>query len=161
MGRFLLILASACFLAAPARAGDSLAVLPWAAPWDAGADDCAKRAHVPLEIRRYDDNTYVLRENLCATWEAPFMYLLIGAKKALLIDTGDVADAEKMPLARTVSALVAQNGARALQLLVVHMHRHLDHRAGDPQFAHVPGVPQRSAMITRRWPMPGSVVMKE
>jgi glyoxylase-like metal-dependent hydrolase (beta-lactamase superfamily II) len=108
------------------------------APWNEGASDCAKSSVPPLEIHRYDTKTYILRETLCATWEAPFMYLLIGEKKAVLIDTGDVADAAKMPLARTVSALVAQDGA--LPLLVVHTHRHLDHRAGDVQFEKLPNV---------------------
>jgi hydroxyacylglutathione hydrolase len=27
-----------------------------------------------------------------------------------------------------------------MPLIVVHSHGHLDHRAGDPQFAHVPGI---------------------
>ena len=68
------------------------------------------------------------------------MYLLIGSKKALLIDTGDVADADKMPLAKTVMNLVPGNGSAKLPLLVVHTHRHLDHRAGDGQFAHIANV---------------------
>ena len=130
---FMLAVAIAVVLAAPAHADGGQSLKPWNAPWDEGADNCAQRAHKPLEIRRYDEGTYVLRENLCATWEAPFMYLLIGEKKALLIDTGDVAEPQKMPLAQTVAGLVTQHGA--LPLLVVHTHRHLDHRAGDPQFA--------------------------
>jgi hypothetical protein len=52
--------------------------------------------------------TFILRENLYATFEAPFMYLLIGSRKALLIDTGDVADPNQMPLAKTVVVLVAR-----------------------------------------------------
>jgi glyoxylase-like metal-dependent hydrolase (beta-lactamase superfamily II) len=131
-----LLLMVAFLLSTPAQAAVTAA--PWNAPWDAGADDCAKHPHPPLEVHRYDGTTFVLREDLCATWEAPFMYLLIGAKEALLIDTGDVAEAQKMPLAQTVSALVAQYGAPGLPLLVVHTHRHLDHRAGDVQFAKLP-----------------------
>ena len=135
MRSFLLSLAAICFLAAPARAGDGPAVMPWGVPWDQGADDCAKRVHEPLEIRRYNAKTYVLRENLCATWEAPFMYLLIGSRKALLIDTGDVADRQKVALASVVAGLLTHNDISSL--IVAHTHRHLDHRAGDPQFAHL------------------------
>jgi hydroxyacylglutathione hydrolase len=138
MRRFLLIVAATCLLAAPAHSDGGPAVLPWNTPWDEGAKDCARRAYEPLEIRRYDDNTYVLRENLCATWEAPFMYLLIGDRKALLIDTGDVADPHKAALARVIRGLLSHRSAPSL--IVAHTHRHLDHRAGDPQFAHSPGV---------------------
>ena len=68
------------------------------------------------------------------------MYLLIGSTRALLIDTGDVADANQMPLAKTVMDLLPGDGAAKLPLLVVHTHRHLDHRAGDGQFMHLPNV---------------------
>jgi glyoxylase-like metal-dependent hydrolase (beta-lactamase superfamily II) len=85
-------------------------------------------------VHRYNNATYILRENLCSTFEAPFIYLLIGQTRALLIDTGDVADPKAMPLAKTVMGLLPQG----LPLLVVHTHRHMDHRAGDPQFAKLP-----------------------
>lgn len=64
------------------------------------------------------------------------MYLLIGSSRALLIDTGDVADPKLMPLAETVTRLLPPQ----MPLLVVHTHRHLDHRAGDVQFEHLPNV---------------------
>jgi glyoxylase-like metal-dependent hydrolase (beta-lactamase superfamily II) len=68
------------------------------------------------------------------------MYLLIGSTNALLIDTGDVADANQMPLAKTVMQLLPGDGATKMPLLVVHTHRHLDHRAGDGQFMHLSNV---------------------
>lgn len=108
--------------------------------WDEGAADCAKSSRPPLQVHAYNAQTYILRENLCATFEAPFMYLLIGKTRALLIDTGDVADAAKMPLAETVLKLLPGDGSVKLPLLVVHTHRHLDHRAGDVQFVHLPNV---------------------
>jgi len=64
------------------------------------------------------------------------MYLLVGSTKALLIDTGDIADPSVIPLADTVMRLLPGEGPAKLPLLVVHTHRHLDHRAGDAQFAH-------------------------
>jgi len=103
--------------------------------WNEGAADCSKSTQPPLQIHQYNTQTYILRENLCATFEAPFMYLLIGSSKALLIDTGAVADATRMPLAKTVVNLLPGDGLAKLPLLVVHTHRHLDHRAGDGQFA--------------------------
>jgi glyoxylase-like metal-dependent hydrolase (beta-lactamase superfamily II) len=87
-----------------------------------------------------DATTYVLRERLADTWEAPFLYLLIGSDRALLLDTGDVADAIAMPVARTVLGLLPVTGAGRLPLVVVHTHGHLDHREGDGQFAGIRGV---------------------
>ena len=101
-----------------------------------GAEDCQKNPQPPLEVHPFDNKTFVLRENLCATFEAPFIYLLIGSSKALLIDTGDVADPKLMPLAEAVTLLLPPQ----IPLLVVHTHRHLDHRAGDVQFEHLPNV---------------------
>ena len=137
MRRLFLILAAALAFAAPARAAD-VTIAPWNTPFDEGAEDCAEHPHPLLEVRRYNATTFALRENLCATWEAPFLYLLIGGERALLIDTGDVADPKKMPLAQTVAAILAQNGS--LPLTVVHTHRHLDHRSGDAQLAKLPHV---------------------
>jgi hydroxyacylglutathione hydrolase len=103
--------------------------------WNEGSPDCAKDPGPALQVHRYNARTYILRENLCTTFEAPFIYLLIGSTKALLIDTGDVADPKVAPLAATVMGLLPAEGAAKLSLLVVHSHRHLDHRAGDSQFA--------------------------
>jgi glyoxylase-like metal-dependent hydrolase (beta-lactamase superfamily II) len=108
--------------------------------WNEGAKDCKASPQAPLEVHPYNPQTFILRENLCATFEAPFTYLLIGSTRALLIDTGDVADANQMPLAKTVLELLPGDSAAKLPLLVVHTHRHLDHRAGDGQFMHLPNV---------------------
>jgi len=108
------------------------------AKWSEGSPDCAKNPGPPLEIHRYDTRTIILREGLCTTFEAPFVYLLIGTKKALLIDSGDVEDPQKVALAAAVMAQLPENGAGKLPLLVAHTHRHLDHRAGDQQFLTLP-----------------------
>jgi hydroxyacylglutathione hydrolase len=108
--------------------------------WNEGANDCKASPQAPIEVHDYNATTFMLRENLCATFEAPFMYLLIGSTKALLIDTGDVADPNQMPLAKTVMNLLSRDRPAKLPLLVVHTHRHLDHRAGDGQFTHLPNV---------------------
>ncbi|HKD80795.1 MAG TPA: MBL fold metallo-hydrolase [Candidatus Angelobacter sp.] len=108
--------------------------------WYEGTTNCAGNNQPPLQVHAYNERTYILRENICDTFEAPFIYLLIGSDKALLIDTGDVAEANKMPLARTVLQLLPDRGPQKMPLIVVHTHRHLDHRAGDGQFAQLPDV---------------------
>src|SRR5215216_459123 len=107
--------------------------------WNQGSEDCVKNPQPPIQVHQYNAHTFILRENLCPTYEAPFIYLLIGKTKALLIDTGAVADAKTMPLAETVISLLA-NGRSRLPLLVVHTHGHLDHRSGDDQFRALPDV---------------------
>lgn len=108
--------------------------------WSEGAADCKQTPQPPLQVHRYDARTYILRESPCATFEAPFMYLLIGSNRALLIDTGDVADAKQVPLARTVMDLLPTDAESKMPLLVVHTHGHLDHRRGDDQFQALPHV---------------------
>jgi glyoxylase-like metal-dependent hydrolase (beta-lactamase superfamily II) len=107
--------------------------------WNEGSKDCSKNPQPPIQVHRYNADTFILRENLCATYEAPFIYLLIGKTKALLIDTGAVADAKIMPLAQTVISLLENRGSR-LPLMVGHTHGHLDHRSGDDQFRVLPDV---------------------
>ena len=106
--------------------------------WNAGAEDCAKNPQPPLQTHRYEAQTIILRQSLCADFEAPLLYLIIGSKRALLIDTGAVEDAKTMPLAEAVSGLLPVVDGARLPLLVVHTHRHGDHRAGDAQFAALP-----------------------
>lgn len=110
------------------------------AHWDPGAEHCPVGQSDPIQVHRYDERTIILREKLCATWEAPFMYLLIGSKQALLIDTGDIADPNLMPVKTLVMSLLPPESAAKLPLLIVHSHGHLDHRAGDPQFEGINGV---------------------
>jgi hydroxyacylglutathione hydrolase len=110
-----------------------------AVTWNPGAEDCAKEPRPPLQVHLYERQTYILRQGLCADFEAPLIYLLIGSKRALLIDSGAVEGAEAIPLAGTVTNLLPIVYGARLPLLVVHTHRHGDHRAGDAQLAALPG----------------------
>jgi hydroxyacylglutathione hydrolase len=102
--------------------------------WNEGAPNCANNSQPPLPVHQYNARTFILRENLCATFEAPFMYVLIGSTKALLI-TGDVADPSQMPLADTVLHLLPGDAAAKLPCLW-SIPIGTDHRAGDGQFTH-------------------------
>jgi len=108
--------------------------------WNEGAPDCTATPQDPLQVHTYEPQTFILRQSPCATFEANFLYLLVGSDKALLIDTGAVADPKEMPLAKTILELLPDKDHKKLPLLVAHTHRHLDHRAGDPQFASLPSV---------------------
>ena len=82
--------------------------------WDPGAETCPASRSDPIEVHRYNGQTLILREKLCSTWEAPFLYLLIGSKQALLIDTGDIADPNLMPLETLVMSLLPGESAAKL-----------------------------------------------
>jgi len=137
-GATLLMLAGILLLALPAWAEPVSGSLP--TQWNIGAEDCAASPQPPLQVHTYEPQTFILRQSPCANFEGNFIYLLIGSDKALLIDTGAVADPQAMPLAKTIMELVPEKDHKKLPLLVAHTHRHLDHRAGDPQFASLPSV---------------------
>jgi hydroxyacylglutathione hydrolase len=129
--------------------------------WNEGAEDCEKAAQQPqLQVHRYEEQTYILRQSLCSNFEAPLLYLLIGTEEALLIDTGAVEDSPQMGLTNTVMKLLPGNGDAKIPLLVLHTHGHRDHRAADAQFAALPGVkvvpPEvgelRTALSLPQWP---------
>ena len=124
------------------------ATLAWSQPlpgsldvhWNEGAPDRSATPQEALQVYAYEPQTFILRQSPCANFEANFLYLLVGSDKALLIDTGAVADPKEMPLAKTILELLPDKEHKKLPLLVAHTHRHLDHRAGDPQFASLPSV---------------------
>jgi glyoxylase-like metal-dependent hydrolase (beta-lactamase superfamily II) len=134
----LVLLGLVAMLLASSRASSQLVPGNMNVHWNQGAANCAADPQPPLQVHPYNERAFVLRENLCATFEAPFMYLLIGAQKALLIDTGDVGDPKEMPLAKTVMSLLPGGESEKFPLLVVHTRRHRDHRAGDEQLSALP-----------------------
>ena len=76
--------------------------------WAYGSVCAATNTDPDIQIIAYNEDTYILRENVCVHWEAPFTYLLFGNDGALLIDTGATEEAEFYPLRKTVDALIAR-----------------------------------------------------
>ena len=74
--------------------------------WIHGAEDCQISDDPAIEVHRYDDSSYILRQSKCLDFEAPFMYLLLGTKAALLLDSGATKNAIDFPLYDTVRALL-------------------------------------------------------
>lgn len=96
-----------------------------------------KRGEPAIQVHAYDDSTIILRQSKRANYEAPFLYLLFGADRALLLDTGATEDS---PLRETVDALIAERHPEpGYGLVVAHSHPHNDHVAGDAQFRDRPG----------------------
>ncbi|HVV21850.1 MAG TPA: MBL fold metallo-hydrolase [Pseudonocardiaceae bacterium] len=96
----------------------------------------------PIQVHAYDEHTLILRQSKTTSFEAPFLYLLFGNDRALLLDTGATPDPELFPLRATVDRLVDQwlaaHPRADYALVVAHTHGHSDHIAGDGQFADRP-----------------------
>jgi len=110
--------------------------------WVHGSASPRRRTDPPLQVHAYDPHTFVLRESKDVSFEAPFIYLLLGNERALLVDTGATADPALCPLRATVDRLVngwlAEHSRSSYELVVAHTHSHGDHTAGDPQFSDRP-----------------------
>jgi len=96
----------------------------------------------PIQVHWYDERTVILRQAKSLNYEAPFLFLLFGDARALLLDTGATEDPERFPLRRTVDGLVdewlSRHPTEGYELVVAHSHGHGDHVAGDGQFADRP-----------------------
>jgi glyoxylase-like metal-dependent hydrolase (beta-lactamase superfamily II) len=76
--------------------------------WIYGSNIAARNRDPRIQAVQYNEDTYILRQNVCVHWEAPFTYLLFGNQGALLIDTGASAEAQYYPLRSTVDAIVTR-----------------------------------------------------
>jgi hydroxyacylglutathione hydrolase len=108
----------------------------------------------PIQVHRYDEHTVILRQSKSVNYEAPFMFLLFGNDRAVLLDTGATADPAKFPLRATIDDVIdswlASHPREDYQLVVAHTHGHNDHVAADAQFAGRPGttvVPREEAAV--------------
>lgn len=106
--------------------------------WIHGSPSPRRRTDPPIQVHAYEEHTYVLRESKDISFEAPFLYLLFGNHRALLVDTGATADPERFPIRSAVDRLIGdwltRHPRTNYELVVAHSHSHTDHRAGDPQF---------------------------
>jgi glyoxylase-like metal-dependent hydrolase (beta-lactamase superfamily II) len=111
--------------------------------WIHGSPSAKHNTDPDIQVHAYAEHTLVLRQNKAVHYEAPFMFLLFGNARAVLIDTGATESAEWFPLRQTVDDLVerwlAGHPRDDYGLLVLHTHAHGDHVAGDAQFTGRPG----------------------
>ena len=106
----------------------------------------------------YNEDLYILRESGCTHYEKPFLYLIFGSSKALLVDTGAGEQPGTLAVVkRLLDRHAARRGQKA-ELIVVHSHGHGDHTAGDSEIATIGRVvaPEVAALTKEfsipRWP---------
>jgi hydroxyacylglutathione hydrolase len=157
----LILLFAACFqteaqVPQPNGGGVRTGVLP--RTWQISGPQCA--ANPEFQIHEFNQDFYIFRESGCSNYEKPFLYLLFGKEKALLLDTG----AGKTDVARAVKGQIDQwlsrNHREGIPLIVAHTHAHRDHISGDQELKALPNTtvvePNLSAVQVffgfRNWP---------
>ena len=101
--------------------------------------DCANDPLV--QVHAYNEDTYILRQSKCETFESPFLYLLFGEDTALLLDTGaNSATPIQAVVQGVIEDWLARNGKTTIDLVVQHTHGHFDHFQADSQFIGAPYV---------------------
>ena len=110
------------------------------------ADAAGPRSHSPLfkpwingvsadepqmQVQRYDDDTYVVRQSIRTNFEGPFLYLLFGSDRVLLIDTGAGGLTVRPTIDRVLAEWAGRHHRISIPLIVAHSHSHGDHHQGD------------------------------
>ena len=109
-------------------------VEPGALPsrWITGGPNCLT---VPAwQIHEYNANFYILRESGCTNYEKPFLYLIFGRDRALLVDTGAGTSDAAVVTQKLIAGWLTRTERASIALTVAHTHAHGDHVAGDKGF---------------------------
>ncbi|MET7289425.1 MBL fold metallo-hydrolase [Streptomyces sp. NPDC005573] len=121
--------------------------------WIHGSPSAKHNTDPEIQVHAHDEDTYILRQNMAVHYEAPFLFLLFGADRAVLVDTGATGSDAFFPLRRVVDELIAaRHPEDGYGLLVLHTHAHGDHVAGDGQFADRPHTTVVDAGLGTAWP---------
>ncbi|MDG2393766.1 MAG: MBL fold metallo-hydrolase [Thalassotalea sp.] len=101
--------------------------------WNHGSADCDTNQQPTYDIYQHNVNSYILRQNKCLNFEAPFIYVLVGVQTILVLDTGALEEPE-FSLYSAIEDMLGQELLEQKQLLVAHTHGHSDHHQGDASF---------------------------
>ena len=130
---FLLLTSLTATAQFPQPDGGNLRAGTLPAAWITGGRHCLETPK--WQVHEYNPDLFIIRESGCVNYEKPFLYLLFGSTRALLIDTG----AGETDVARIITDVAAgwmlRNHKSALALVVAHSHSHDDHHSGDSQLA--------------------------
>jgi hydroxyacylglutathione hydrolase len=97
--------------------------------WLTGGPKCMEMPE--WQVHEYNPDLYLLRQSGCTFFEKPFIFLIFGEAKAMLLDTGAENGNLVPTLQRTVHRWLLRKSRASIPLLIVHTHEHGDHTAGD------------------------------
>tara|TARA_R110002012_G_scaffold142989_3_gene301099 strand:- start:2824 stop:3378 length:555 start_codon:yes stop_codon:yes gene_type:complete len=137
----LLVMVSGCSIDAGVNANETLSASPAQRhsilnkeTWIHGSVDCKTNQDTSVDVYRHDETSFILRQNKCLTFEAPFIYVLVGERKILVFDTGAISDTDGFSLYQEIKTTVGADVISKRDILVIHSHGHSDHYQGDDQF---------------------------
>jgi len=99
--------------------------------WNTGGPKCMEMPE--WQVHEYNPDLFILRQSGCTDYEKPFLYLLFGKERALLLDTGSRHGNLVPALQHTVHQWLLRNNRTSVSLIVAHSHSHSDHVAGDAE----------------------------
>ncbi len=123
------VVASQAQTAQPDGGGIRMGKLPLA--WNTGGPKCMEMPE--WQVHEYNPDLFILRQSGCTDYEKPFLYLLFGKERALLLDTGSRHGNLVPALQHTVHQWLLRNNRTSISLIVAHSHSHSDHVAGDAE----------------------------
>ena len=110
--------------------------------WIHGSKSALDNTDPAVQVHRFNDHTYILRENKAINYEGAFMYVFFGNGMALLIDQGSTSSPALFPLRQVVDELIdawqEEFEQTSTQLIVANSHLHGDHYAAWNQFVDRP-----------------------
>jgi glyoxylase-like metal-dependent hydrolase (beta-lactamase superfamily II) len=131
LGKLFLLLPVAAFAQLPEPDGTGLRAGTLPSTWTTGGPKCMEAPD--FQVHEYNPDFYILRESGCINYEKPFLYLLFGKDKALLLDTGAGVTEVANVVSGVVKKWLQRNGRASIPLVVTHSHNHGDHTSGDAQ----------------------------
>lgn len=102
--------------------------------WIHGSENCKVNQEPVFDVYKHDDHSFIIRQNKCLTFEAPFSYVLVGEFQILVLDTGALSDNPEYSLYTELERIIGEDQLAAKKLIVVHSHSHSDHYKGDVYF---------------------------
>jgi hydroxyacylglutathione hydrolase len=109
--------------------------------WYSGGPKCMELQD--WEAHEYNPDMIILRQSGCTDYEQPFIFLMFGKERALLIDTGSRNVNIVPEMQAVIHRWLTRNHRTSIPLIIVHSHAHLDHTFGDGplQSMHDPSIP--------------------
>src|SRR5262245_15978744 len=86
--------------------------------WQKAGPKCMEVAE--WQVHEYNPNFYILRQSGCTDYEKPFVYLLFGKERGLVLDTGSRNGNFTPNLQRVVHLWLARNQRTMIPLVIVH-----------------------------------------